>query len=94
MPATACPDSFNVLPALLGRAGAKGRQHLVEQGPNAVGLRAGDWKLVRLKKNKFELYNLAQDPGETTDVAQEHPERTREMIAQLARIKKGTRTRP
>ncbi len=51
LPKDACRDSFNVLPALLGEAGAKGRDFLVEQdnGSGNFGLRAGDWKLVRMK---------------------------------------------
>jgi arylsulfatase A-like enzyme len=46
----ACVDSFNVLDALLGKPGAKGRDQLVQQdnGSGNFGLRAGDWKLVRL----------------------------------------------
>jgi arylsulfatase A len=46
----ACIDSFNVLGALLGEKGAKGRDHLVQQdngkGGN-YGLRVGKWKLQR-----------------------------------------------
>jgi arylsulfatase A len=46
----ACIDSFNVLGALLGEKGAKGRDHLVQQdngrGGN-YGLRVGNWKLQR-----------------------------------------------
>lgn len=53
LPEGGCRDSFNLLPALLGEAGAKGRDHLVQQD-NGVsgnfGLRAGEWKLVRQKK--------------------------------------------
>ena len=51
LPEKACLDSFNVLPALLGESGAKGRDHLLQQDNNGVnlGLRMGDWKLVRLK---------------------------------------------
>lgn len=53
LPESACLDSQNLLPALLGEPGAKGRAHLVQQD-NGVsgnyGLRAGEWKLVRLKK--------------------------------------------
>lgn len=45
-----CVDSFNVLDALLGSDGAKGRDHLVQQdngkGGN-YGLRSGQWKLQR-----------------------------------------------
>lgn len=50
VPEDACLDSLNVLGALLGRAGAEGREHLVQQnnGNGGVyGLRAGDWKLLR-----------------------------------------------
>jgi arylsulfatase A len=49
---TACLDSLNVLDALLGKPGAKGRDHLLQQdnGGGNFGLRAGDWKLVRLEK--------------------------------------------
>ena len=52
-PATnGCLDSLNVLDALLGKQGAKGRDHLLQQdnGSGNFGLRAGDWKLVRLEK--------------------------------------------
>ena len=53
VPASACADSVNVADALLGKPGAKGRDHLVQQD-NGVsgnfGLRAGDWKLVRMMK--------------------------------------------
>jgi len=52
LPEGACLDSMNVLPALMGETGAKGRDHLLQQD-NGVsgnfGLRMGDWKLVRQK---------------------------------------------
>ncbi len=48
----ACSDSFDVHHALLGERDAKGRDHLLQQdnGSGNFGLRAGDWKLVRLEK--------------------------------------------
>lgn len=50
MPQDACLDSMNILGALLGEKGAKGRDHLVQQdngkGGN-YGLRVGNWKLQR-----------------------------------------------
>ena len=43
----------------------------------------GDWKLHRIEnkqgKVKWELYNLANDPKETTDLAEEEPARVKEM---------------
>ena len=51
LPADGCLDSLNVLPALLGEAGAKGRDHLLQQDNSGgnFGFRMGDWKLVRMK---------------------------------------------
>ncbi|HNQ88926.1 MAG TPA: arylsulfatase [Verrucomicrobiota bacterium] len=50
--ADGCLDSLNVLDALLGKPGAKGRDHLLQQdnGSGNFGLRAGEWKLVRLDR--------------------------------------------
>lgn len=47
--ADGCLDSQNVLPALLGQPDAKGREfHLSQDNHGAkLGLRVGDWKLVR-----------------------------------------------
>ena len=47
-----CRDSFDVSNALLGKPGAMGRDHLLQQdnGSGNFGLRSGDWKLVKLKQ--------------------------------------------
>jgi arylsulfatase A len=47
-----CLDSFNLLGALLGEPDAHGRDHLLQQSNDGgnLGLRAGDWKLVRIQK--------------------------------------------
>jgi arylsulfatase len=43
-------------------------------------LRIGDWKLVSAAaEGDWELYNLAQDRTETTNLAERFPERTRRM---------------
>ncbi len=50
-------DSLNVLPALMGENGAKGRESLIQQGNGKVvafGYREGDWKLVRYDKGKAQ----------------------------------------
>ena len=98
----ACPDSENVLPALLGQPDAQGRDDLIQQ-PNrgaTLALRIGDWKVLSYAndkpikaltyekgKGKYELYNLADDPGEQNNLAQAQPERLREMLARLDEIK-------
>ena len=50
LPKDACPDSFDVIDALLGKEGAKGRSQLVQQDNGKrgnYGFRAGKWKLQR-----------------------------------------------
>lgn len=99
------PDSFNILPALLGQQGAKPcRDHLVEHG-NVLAIRKGPWKLIpaggpRGKQGKgrgpktAELYNLAEDIGETKNVADQHPKIVKDMAALLQRIRQDGRSRP
>ena len=70
LPKGACADSVNVADALLGKAGAKARDFLVQQD-NGVsgnfGLRAGDWKLVRMKtKGKSEAKVSKKERGTTS----------------------------
>jgi arylsulfatase A-like enzyme len=45
LPAGAAPDSFNVLPALLGQSPA-GRDYVVMQGARDLALREGPWKFI------------------------------------------------
>ena len=100
------PDSFNVLPALLGEKLDKPcRDHLVEHG-NRLAIRKGPWKLIPgdagvaagKKKKKSagagELYHLAEDIGETNNVAATHPDLVKEMTALLQRVRENGRSRP
>lgn len=96
LPDDACRDSHNVLDALLGKPGAKGRDLLVQQDNNGnkLGLRQGDWKLVRGgKKEKVQLFNLARDPGEQTDVSAQEPDRLRALQALLDKLVADGRSR-
>lgn len=52
-------------------------------------VRKGDWKLIHfLDDDHKELYNLKEDIGETTDLAEEYPERTEELFRLLDRWRK------
>ena len=108
LPADAGPDSFNVLPALLGEKTDKPcRDHLVEHG-NVLAIRKGPWKLIPAvggggqarRKAKAagpgtaELYNLADDIGETKNLAAQHPEIVKEMTALLQQVRENGRSRP
>ena len=54
-------------------------------------IRRGDWKAVRynvLKGGGIQLYNLAEDPGETRDLAAEYPE----MVEEFDSLMRSSRT--
>jgi arylsulfatase A len=56
-------------------------------GPWRIALRVGPWKLLGdAGLNRFALYNLADDVGETRDLAAEQPERVRTLTAQMTRL--------
>ena len=65
--------------------------HYSNQGGRpASALRDGPWKLIEsFDPPLTSLYNLQDDPGETTDLSAAHPEKTAELARQLA----GWRTR-
>ena len=42
-------------------------------------VRASTWKLVSNKQGDLELYNLNDDIGESTDLAEQHPNKVQEL---------------
>jgi len=84
-------DGRNIWPALRGRSGAALERTLYWKTPNARALRQGDWKLIVYNNGKAELYNLAQDPYEQTDLAADEPDRLTRLQQSLARISAGDR---
>lgn len=59
-------------------------------GPNwrACSLRIGDWKLVESNnKQRVELYNITEDPSETTDVAFSNSSRVLSMMVTLEEVR-------
>lgn len=94
------PDSMNVLPALLSEKPAKSpRESLViHGGGGGLAIRHGPWKLIpnppRRGPNtpppKPELYNLTDDLGETKNLAEQMPERVRELAARLKAVREMT----
>ena len=102
LPPGAGPDSEDVLPALLGES-RTGRQSMVEQA-GTLALREGTWKYIqpskgeRISKNvnietgadpEPQLYDLATDAGEKTNLAARNPDRVKAMAAALAQIRAG-----
>lgn len=76
-------DGISFAPTLLGEGEQKPHAFMYWEFPGYGGqqaLRAGDWKVVRTEMHKAkgalktQLYNLADDIGETKDLAAERPE--------------------
>lgn len=76
-------DGVSMVPTLLSHEGQVEHEFMYWEFPSyggQVAMRMGDWKVVRqnLKDKKkeatLELYNLREDPTETTNVAEGHPE--------------------
>ena len=52
-------------------------------------VRMGDWKLIEFfEDNNFELYNLKDDLGETTNLADKYPEKVAELKKLLFKWRK------
>jgi arylsulfatase len=69
-------DGVSLLPTLLGRPGQQeGHDYLYWEYLGGQAVRMGDWKGIRLSPDEpIQLYDLAADRAETTDVAGEHPD--------------------
>lgn len=95
-------DSQNVLPALLGDS-TIGRDTLVEHA-GVLSLRQGPWKLIEAGKGPArsaptntelgnlpspQLYDLSSDLGETTNVADKHPQKVTELLSILESIRQS-----
>ena len=101
------PDSYNILPVLLGQR-KKGRENLVESA-RTQALRSGNWKYisphagpplykaVNIKSGlsmEPQLYNLNNDPGEQHNLAGDDPIKVEKMKSVLDKIKKDGYSRP
>lgn len=107
MPESAGGDSFDFSPVLLGKdvGDPIRRTAILQNGHSLLAFRNGDWKLrftetlewqdqnVKFPGAPFELYNLADDPLEQSDLAEKMPERVAEMKSSLMDLVDKGRTR-
>jgi arylsulfatase A-like enzyme len=100
LPNDAGPDSFNMLPALLGQTRGKPlRNHLVMQGTTGrnLAIRSGPWKLIpaaQAGQGGPQLYNLKDDLGEEHNLAANHPRVVKQLSDLLAKVHERQRSRP
>ncbi|MCB1120369.1 MAG: sulfatase-like hydrolase/transferase [Verrucomicrobiae bacterium] len=78
-------DGVNLLPYLSGEERGRPHDTLFWRVGNRAAIRVGDWKLVRNPRRgegeDWELYNLAEDIGESNDLAKKEPAKFRELLA-------------
>ena len=81
--AAAPAGTASLLPWVRGEEGPS-RPFVVAESMDQVAVRTAGWKLLVDKAGgKRVLYDLAADPGETRDVAAEHPDRVGELRRHL-----------
>jgi arylsulfatase A-like enzyme len=70
--------------------------HYMNQGGKPAGVaREGDWKLVeQYEDGSLELYNLAKDPSETTDLAAAEPARVAALRGKLEAWRRSVGAEP
>lgn len=106
LPRQAAPDSIDELPALLGKS-KTGRTELVEDA-DVRSVVEGNWKFIqpsnfpKLNRNtntelgndpQPQLYNLASDPGEKTNLASQYPDKVKHLSEVLAKLRADRRSR-
>jgi len=79
-------DGVSILPLLQGKPLKRDRPLYWRNGKQTyrVAIRDGDWKLLcDSSRSTWTLYNLVDDPKETSDLSKSHPERFQQMKKQL-----------
>lgn len=71
------PEGRSLVPVFRNETGARRALYWEHEGNQ--GVRQGDWKGVRTHRQKWELYNLAEDRTETENLAGKHPEKLEEL---------------
>jgi arylsulfatase A-like enzyme len=108
LPRDAGEDSFSLVPLLQGRQPPTPRAPVIHHsGSGMFSLREGKWKMVfgngsggrqRPRGKPFEtpyvLFDLEQDPSETTNVIEAHPEIAQRLTERLEIIRNSGRSRP
>ena len=93
-------DGINLWPQLEGQAAARPRViYTAAPGFRSLTVREGDWKLIVRKEaagndgsqvpsERKELFNLAEDPNETTNLTAEMPGKAAALQSKLAEMAK------
>ena len=98
-------DGISFLPTLLGQSKQKNHEYLYwewhlynwgkkQNDPNGLmqAIRINNLKILRHRSNKpWELYDIIKDPGEKNNLAKQHPDKVKQMVAKINEIRKEPR---
>ena len=81
-------DGIDMSAALLGNGRPTRTEVVYNIEPFRAAIREGDWKLVwrTLLPAKAELFNIAEDPNESRDLAASNPEKVTELQARIGQL--------
>jgi arylsulfatase A-like enzyme len=82
-------DGVDLLPFMLSREKGQPHDALFWRRGVAAAVRKGPWKLIRVETNPIMLFNIADDPSETTNVAAANPVIVAELRALLEDWEQG-----
>lgn len=87
-------DGISLLPLLKEASNSKGHDTLYFKRSCAAGVRANNWKLIRVENKdssyRYLLFDLSSDIGETKNLAKVYPERVQQLAAKLTDWEKLT----
>ncbi len=86
-------DGMDVWPLITGRVANPPARTIYWKFGGGFAIRRGDWKLIVRGRGKAELFNLAEDPYEKTNLAARHSDRVAELKTLLTEAKKLDRTK-
>jgi len=83
-------DGVDLMPHLAGTAATAPHEALFWRLDDIAAIRKGPWKLVRFESAPPRLHDLARDPSESKNLAEDAPERVAELLAELERWEADT----
>ncbi len=76
-------DGVDLLPLMRGDSDKAPHEALFWRYHEHTAIRRGDWKLIVFADGKTQLFNLRNDIGETTNLAEQNPQRVAGLRRQL-----------
>ena len=79
-------DSVNILPYITGEKTGDPHQMLYWRQGSKAALRKGDMKIVKMPKQKWQLYDLSKDISEEHNLAKTKPAVLKELVAEWEKL--------